>query len=116
MLTFDKINDESCKIDYKAVKSSSHLADFFIICQFVLAQVYLSLKSWAVNELTQNVWLVAEIHIWRRFTMDAIRKKMQSLKGETDSLYKTIAGFEEATKEASDRADKVTLNSFLMFC
>merc|ERR1712184_36232 len=37
---------------------------------------------------------------------DAIRKKMQSLKGETDSLYKTIAGFEEATKEASDRADK----------
>merc|ERR1712179_191292 len=38
--------------------------------------------------------------------MDAIRKKMQSLKGETDSLYKTIAGFEEATKEASDRADK----------
>merc|ERR1711910_168434 len=34
------------------------------------------------------------------------RKKMQSLKGETDSLYKTIAGFEEATKEASDRADK----------
>merc|ERR1712076_76832 len=38
--------------------------------------------------------------------MDAIRKKMRSLKGETDSLYKTIAGFEEATKEASDRADK----------
>merc|ERR1712226_232823 len=38
--------------------------------------------------------------------MDAIRKKMQSLKGETDSLYKTIAGFEEATKKASDRADK----------
>merc|ERR1712226_1436428 len=41
-----------------------------------------------------------------QLTMDAIRKKMQSLKGETDSLYKTIAGFEEATKEASDRADK----------
>merc|ERR1711981_1465925 len=39
-------------------------------------------------------------------TMDAIRKKTQSLKGETDSLYSTIAGFEEATKEASDRADK----------
>merc|ERR1711862_647571 len=38
--------------------------------------------------------------------MDAIRKKMQSLKGETDSLYKTIAGFEEATKEAVERADK----------
>jgi hypothetical protein len=39
--------------------------------------------------------------------MDAIRKKMQSLKGETDSLYKTIAGFEEATKEANGRADQV---------
>merc|ERR1712179_89652 len=40
------------------------------------------------------------------FTMDAIRKKMQSLKGETDQLYKTIAGFEEATAEAVGRADK----------
>merc|ERR1711936_381436 len=40
--------------------------------------------------------------------MDAIRKKMQSLKGETDSLYKTIAGFEEATKanESLEEADK----------
>jgi len=31
---------------------------------------------------------------------------MQSLKGETDQLYKTIAGFEEATAEAVGRADK----------
>merc|ERR1711935_74725 len=38
--------------------------------------------------------------------MDAIRKKMQSLKGETDSLYKTIAGFEDAAREAAERADK----------
>merc|ERR1712105_285341 len=38
--------------------------------------------------------------------MDAIRKKMQSLKSETDGLHGTISGFEEATKEASDRADK----------
>jgi len=38
--------------------------------------------------------------------MDAIRKKMQSLKGETDGLYATIRGFEEATKEASARADQ----------
>merc|ERR1712105_38129 len=38
--------------------------------------------------------------------MDAIRKKMQSLKAETDTLYKTIAGFEEATAEAVGRADK----------
>merc|ERR1711962_1637650 len=39
-------------------------------------------------------------------TMDAIRKKMQSLKAETDGLYKTIAGFEEATREAVGRADQ----------
>jgi len=31
---------------------------------------------------------------------------MQSLKGETDGLYKTINGFEEATAEAVGRADK----------
>merc|ERR1712228_885590 len=33
-------------------------------------------------------------------------KKMQSLKAETDGLYKTIEGFEEATREAVGRADK----------
>merc|ERR1711883_10854 len=38
--------------------------------------------------------------------MDAIRKKMQSLKSETDGLYNTIAGFEEATREAAARADQ----------
>merc|ERR1712013_766076 len=38
--------------------------------------------------------------------MDAIRKKMQFLKGETDGLYATIRGFEEATKEATGRADQ----------
>merc|ERR1712168_1342586 len=38
--------------------------------------------------------------------MDAIRKKMQSLKAETDGLYKTISGFEEATREAAARADQ----------
>merc|ERR1712123_415293 len=40
--------------------------------------------------------------------MDAISKKMQSLKGETDGLYATIQGFEDATKEAtggSEQAD-----------
>merc|ERR1712139_205907 len=37
---------------------------------------------------------------------DAIRKKMQSLKSETDGLYNTIAGFEEATREAAARADQ----------
>merc|ERR1711971_1526207 len=37
--------------------------------------------------------------------MDAIRKKMQSLKSETDGLYNTIAGFEEAT-ESLEEAEK----------
>merc|ERR1712180_27198 len=38
--------------------------------------------------------------------MDAIRKKMQSLKAETDTLYATIAKFEEDTREAVGRADQ----------
>merc|ERR1712213_222013 len=38
--------------------------------------------------------------------MDAIRKKMQSLKAETDTLYATIAKFEEDTREAVRRADQ----------
>merc|ERR1711936_366952 len=38
--------------------------------------------------------------------MDAIRKKMQSLKAETDSLYATIAKFEEDTREAVKRAEQ----------
>merc|ERR1712045_466681 len=41
-------------------------------------------------------------------TMDAIRKKMQSLKAETDGLYATIQKFEDSTKEynlQSDQAD-----------
>merc|ERR1712088_412394 len=39
-------------------------------------------------------------------TMDAIRKKMQSLKGETDSLYAIIQKFEDATKESNRVADQ----------
>ena len=41
--------------------------------------------------------------------MDAIRKKMQSLKGETDSLYATIQKFEDATKESNRLADQVVI-------
>ena len=47
--------------------------------------------------------------------MDAIRKKMQSLRGETESLYAIIAKFEETTKEANDRADQVT-RSWMRTC
>ena len=39
--------------------------------------------------------------------MDAIRKKMKSLKDETDQLYAIIQKFEDATKEANRVADQV---------
>ena len=57
--------------------------------------------------------------------MDAIRKKMQSLKSETDGLYAIIDGFEEATKESAAKADQVhfpidryqfTINQTINFC
>ena len=35
--------------------------------------------------------------------MDAIRKKMQSLKSETDLLFRTIYSFEKDAKEADAR-------------
>merc|ERR1711915_251461 len=38
--------------------------------------------------------------------MGAIRKKMQSMKAETDDLYKKINEFETATKNANDISDK----------
>merc|ERR1719328_435503 len=38
--------------------------------------------------------------------MDAIRKKMQSLKSETDQLLATIARFETETKEANTKNDQ----------
>merc|ERR1712055_242318 len=42
----------------------------------------------------------------KQVKMDAIRKKMQSLKSETEGLYSIIRGFEEAAKEATARADQ----------
>lgn len=38
--------------------------------------------------------------------MDAIRKKMQSLKNETDSLFATIKKYEESTLESNARSDQ----------
>jgi len=38
--------------------------------------------------------------------MDAIRKKMQSLKAETDGLYATIQKFEDATAESNRQSDQ----------
>merc|ERR1719250_220029 len=40
------------------------------------------------------------------FDMDAIRKKMQSMKAETDDLYRKIKEYEDATKEANDASDR----------
>merc|ERR1712180_251317 len=40
------------------------------------------------------------------FNMDAIRKKMQSMKAETDELYAKIDELEEATKDANSTSDK----------
>merc|ERR1711997_1214017 len=42
----------------------------------------------------------------KALTMDAIRKKMKSLKDETDQLYAVINKFEEATKESNRVADQ----------
>jgi len=38
--------------------------------------------------------------------MDAIRKKMQSLKTETDALFTAINNFESVTKEANAKNDQ----------
>ena len=45
--------------------------------------------------------------------MDAIRKKMKSLKDETDQLYAIIQKFEDATKEANRVADQVKFDCSL---
>ena len=45
--------------------------------------------------------------------MDAIRKKMKSLKDETDQLYAIIQKFEDATKEANRVADQVDNSQFI---
>jgi len=63
------------------------------------------------GELDVNTYTSSSLRNTRHFTrnsdkMDAIRKKMQSLKGETEGLYATIRGFEEATAEATARADQ----------
>ena len=47
-----------------------------------------------------------EIELNHSLVMDATKEKIQSLKGKTDSLYKTIAGLEEDTRTVADRADQ----------
>ena len=43
-------------------------------------------------------------------TMDAIRKKMKSLKSETDQLNTVIRRFEEETQDAVARAEQADLD------
>ena len=42
--------------------------------------------------------------------MDSIRKKMKSLKDETDQLYATIQKFEDQTKELNAQAEQYECN------
>merc|ERR1712062_828682 len=44
------------------------------------------------------------------FTMDAIRKKMQSMKAETDELYAKIEELQEATREANSTSEKFDMD------
>merc|ERR1712079_516777 len=63
--------------------------------------------SLAKSPASSSTWLIlCRSQKGKTADMDAIRKKMQSLKSETDGLYNTIAGFEEATREAAARADQ----------
>merc|ERR1712012_427039 len=63
--------------------------------------------SLAKSPASSSTWLILRRSLkGKTADMDAIRKKMQSLKSETDGLYNTIAGFEEATREAAARADQ----------
>merc|ERR1712079_478976 len=63
--------------------------------------------SLAKSPASSSTWLIlCRSQKGKTANMDAIRKKMQSLKSETDGLYNTIAGFEEATREAAARADQ----------
>merc|ERR1712203_1058334 len=56
------------------------------------------------RQVTYSTQLVAKFS--STDTMDAIRKKMKSLKDETDQLYAIIQKFEDATKEANRVADQ----------
>ena len=84
------------------------------MCIFTPAYPSLSIEyPWTYNHFCQidGKFLIDTISE----TMDAIRKKMQSLKGETDGLYATIRGFEDAAKEATARADQVGTGTTAVF-
>jgi hypothetical protein len=77
------------------------------------------LRSFTVHPLVSLIIKVTEdkrrasVSVWASTStqtskMDAIRKKMQSLKGETDQLYSIIRNFEDETQEAVERANQAS--------
>ena len=68
----------------------------------------------SLENLSKDVTIVQTLNLIseksHKAKMDAIRKKMQSLKSETDALYSTIQKFEDATKESNRQAEQVLLN------
>merc|ERR1711899_486288 len=61
--------------------------------------------SLAKSPASSSTWLILCRSLkGKTADMDAIRKKMQSLKSETDGLYNTIVGFDEA----NDKLTKAT--------
>merc|ERR1712147_531069 len=60
--------------------------------------------SLAKSPASSSTWLILRrSQKGKTADMDAIRKKMQSLKSETDGLYNTIAGFEEEDKKSAEQ-------------
>merc|ERR1712037_5544 len=45
-----------------------------------------------------------------KLTMDAIRKKMQAMKGETDELYAKIEELQEATRDANSTSERIDMD------
>ena len=75
--------------------------------------------------MTWTAFAILAMFLWRRgyskdcsrqppqqqeIRMDAIRKKMKSIKDETDQLYAIIGKFENATKEADTISKEVGIN------
>merc|ERR1712234_56698 len=61
-----------------------------------------SRQQTSLKQATHRVLVNTHTHT----TMDAIRKKMQSLKAETEGLYATIQKFEDLTKQYTATADQ----------
>ena len=65
-----------------------------------------SLGNFRTISIRQSSMLFLLNFILKDLTMDSIRKKMQSLKYETDELIRSIHDNEEVAREANDRSDR----------